>query len=246
MPATAAEPDLAATAGSDADALVNGDTLVDAGALIETAPPARSGSGTGSKTWTGRTTPAASDGSASTSVGGEAAGEGTNLAVGQMSTPVGTLQLVVSEVGLVSVSWDGLSSDVTGLGLPVVFDPDRIHAVSRRIAAYFDGDRVALERIAIDWQMTSGVARTVLQTLHRDVPFGSTITYGRLATASGTGVPARTVGGIMAMNPTPVVVACHRVLSHDGLGGYSGGTGDGLETKQQLLAHEGACTPTLY
>jgi len=41
-------------------------------------------------------------------------------------------------------------------------------------------------------------------------------------------------------------VPCHRVLAHDGLGGYSGGAGhDGLEVKRWLLTLEGALPPTL-
>lgn len=170
----------------------------------------------------------------------------TDLAVGRAVTPVGTLHLVVSGAGLMSVSWSGVRPAVTRLGLPVVFDPDRVRPVVDLITAYIEGDRAALEQVPVDWRLTSGVTRTVLQTLHREVPFGSTITYGDLAVASGTDVPARAVGGIMGANPIPVVVPCHRVLSHDGLGGYSGGTGDGLETKRQLLAHEGVLPPTLY
>jgi methylated-DNA-[protein]-cysteine S-methyltransferase len=178
--------------------------------------------------------------------GTAAAATTTDLAVGRVSTPVGTLHLVVSGVGLMALSWSGVRPAVTRLGLPVVFDPDRVRPVADHISAYVDGDRDALHRITVDWRLTSGVTRTVLQTLHREVPFGSTITYGELAAASGTDVPARAVGGIMGANPIPVVVPCHRVLAHDGLGGYSGGTGDGLETKRQLLAHEGVLPATLY
>lgn len=169
-----------------------------------------------------------------------------DVAVGRVSTPVGTLHLVVSGVGLMAVSWSGVRPAVTQLGLPVVFDPDRVRLVADRLTAYFDGERTALGRIPIDWRLTGGTTRTVLQTLHREVPFGVSVTYGDLATASGTGVPARAVGGIMGANPIAVVVPCHRVLAHDGLGGYSGGTGDGLETKRRLLAHEGVLPPTLY
>lgn len=170
----------------------------------------------------------------------------TDLAVGRVSTPVGMLHLVVSGAGLMAVSWSGVRPAVTRLGLPVVFDPDRVRPVVERITAYVGGDRTALDQIPIDWRLTSGVTRTVLQTLHRQVPFGSTITYGDLGAASGTDVPARGVGGIMGANPIPVVVPCHRVLAHDGLGGYSGGIGDGLEAKRHLLAHEGVLPPTLY
>jgi methylated-DNA-[protein]-cysteine S-methyltransferase len=45
----------------------------------------------------------------------------------------------------------------------------------------------------------------------------------------------RDVGVMMARNPIPLVVPCHRVVASDGLGGYGGG----LELKQRLLELEG-------
>jgi methylated-DNA-[protein]-cysteine S-methyltransferase len=62
----------------------------------------------------------------------------------------------------------------------------------------------------------------------------------------------------MAANPVPIVVACHRVLAVNGLGGFSGGhrpeTEDpddrgnspyGLETKRWLLTFESVLQPPL-
>ncbi len=40
---------------------------------------------------------------------------------------------------------------------------------------------------------------------------------------------------MMATNPLPLVVPCHRVVAADGLGGYGGG----LELKRRLLELEG-------
>ena len=48
---------------------------------------------------------------------------------------------------------------------------------------------------------------------------------------------ARAVGRVMAMNPLPIVVPCHRVIGSDGsLRGY----GAGLPMKEALLRAEGA------
>ena len=48
---------------------------------------------------------------------------------------------------------------------------------------------------------------------------------------------ARAVGRVMAMNPLPIVVPCHRVIGSDGsLRGY----GAGLWMKEALLRAEGA------
>ncbi|NPB06300.1 MAG: MGMT family protein [Aquificae bacterium] len=69
--------------------------------------------------------------------------------------------------------------------------------------------------------------------LKERVPFGKTVTYGRLGRWAG--LHARKVARCMRDNPVPVVVPCHRVVSSTGLGGYS----QGLELKLLLLAHEG-------
>jgi len=65
------------------------------------------------------------------------------------------------------------------------------------------------------------------------VPVGFVTSYGALAKAVG-GSP-RAVGHVMATNPYPPIVPCHRVVSYDfSLGGYGGG----LEVKLEFLARE--------
>ena len=68
------------------------------------------------------------------------------------------------------------------------------------------------------------------------VPYGTTISYGELAKASGHPGASRAVGGAMATNPIPLLIPCHRVIAADGsIGGFTGGT----ELKRKLLAIEG-------
>ena len=87
----------------------------------------------------------------------------------------------------------------------------------------------------------------MLTTLDETVESGTTVTYGELARRSGTGIPARAIGSIMGMNPLPLVIACHRVVASDGLGGYSGGRrGEGLATKRWLLEFEDALPRPLF
>jgi methylated-DNA-[protein]-cysteine S-methyltransferase len=77
----------------------------------------------------------------------------------------------------------------------------------------------------------------VLDTLRREVPRGGVTTYGRLAQRCGSPRAARAVGGVMAANPWPLLIPCHRVLAANlGLGGF----GPGLPLKRTLLTLEGA------
>jgi len=72
------------------------------------------------------------------------------------------------------------------------------------------------------------------------IPFGKTRSYGELARELGSA--ARAVGGACGANPIPIIIPCHRVLAAKGrLGGFSGG--NGLSSKQQLLALEGVLDP---
>ncbi len=65
------------------------------------------------------------------------------------------------------------------------------------------------------------------------IPTGYVTSYGAIAKAAG-GSP-RSVGRVMASNPFPPIVPCHRVISSDfTLGGYGGG----LTAKLEFLIRE--------
>jgi methylated-DNA-[protein]-cysteine S-methyltransferase len=66
----------------------------------------------------------------------------------------------------------------------------------------------------------------------RQIPYGSTATYGDIAQAANT--HPRVVGQAMARNPTPLIIPCHRVVAADGIGGFS----PSVEIKEELLAQE--------
>ncbi len=75
----------------------------------------------------------------------------------------------------------------------------------------------------------------LVYTLLQLIPPGRVTTYSSLARASG--LHPRLVGRILASNPRPVVVPCHRVVRSDGsLGGYRYG---GPRVKRRLLELEG-------
>lgn len=70
-----------------------------------------------------------------------------------------------------------------------------------------------------------------------EVPPGMVVSYGELARAAGLKNGQRAVGRIMANNPYPGIVPCHRVVMSDGrIGGYGYG---GPEIKANMLRREG-------
>jgi methylated-DNA-[protein]-cysteine S-methyltransferase len=94
--------------------------------------------------------------------------------------------------------------------------------------------------VELDWNEVDPRHRNVLEALVAAAPFGRTVTYGELARRAGEEDP-RDVGSMMARNPLPLVVPCHRVVAADGLGGYGGG----LDLKRRLLELEHVLPPRL-
>ncbi|WP_243544428.1 methylated-DNA--[protein]-cysteine S-methyltransferase [Pseudodesulfovibrio tunisiensis] len=114
------------------------------------------------------------------------------------------------------------------------------HARALQIALddYVAGRTVIWPDLPFDMDRLTPFHRTVLHAL-RQIPSGTTLTYGQLAARSGNPKAARAIGRAMATNPWPLVYPCHRVIGSNGqLTGFSGS--GGLDLKAFLLRHEGA------
>ncbi len=71
----------------------------------------------------------------------------------------------------------------------------------------------------------------------REIPVGTTLTYGQLAWRLESS--ARAVGGACRANPIPLIVPCHRIVAATGVGGFMGHrAGDEISIKTWLLQHE--------
>ena len=106
-------------------------------------------------------------------------------------------------------------------------------SAAAQLEEYARGAREEFE-LTLDWSEVDPGHRRVLETLCEIAPYGMTVTYGELGARAGVDDP-RDVGVMMATNPLPLVVPCHRVVASDGLGGYGGG----LDLKRRLLELEG-------
>lgn len=162
--------------------------------------------------------------------------------------PIGGLTVGSTEQGLALVVFGAdpaaaaRAADRLGMAVREARAAD-VDPAAVQLAEYLAGARRTVE-VDLDWSLTSGTQRRVLQTLHATVPFGATVTYGELAARSGLGsahTAARGVGAIMGSNPIPLVVPCHRVLGAAELGGFGGGRA----VKEWLLALEGLLTGSL-
>jgi methylated-DNA-[protein]-cysteine S-methyltransferase len=162
--------------------------------------------------------------------------------------PMGALTVGVTPVGLALVAFGDEPETALWaaekLGEEPTADPAGSAEAAAQLGEYLAGERKAFD-LPLDWRLTAGRQRTVLEVLYETVPYGATVSYGELAARSGMGrdyTGARGVGSIMGSNPVPVVVPCHRVLAADGLGGFGGG----LARKEWLLGLEGVLTGGLF
>jgi len=143
-------------------------------------------------------------------------------------SPVGELTLIARGGRLRGVRFP--SENGNGLA-PELCQPDEFANVTRQLDEYFAGRRCEFD-IAVELE-GSDFQRAVWAQL-REIPFGSTVSYGELAKRLGLEEPeaARDVGSAVGQTPTPIVVPCHRVIGANGdLVGYGGG----LERKRTLL-----------
>jgi len=117
-------------------------------------------------------------------------------------------------------------------------DADDPLGVRSRLAAYFAGDATAVEGIPAEPDGTPFQAR--VWAALREIPAGTTESYGKLAARLGAPTASRAVGMANSLNPIAIVIPCHRVIgSNRTLVGYAGG----LERKRRLLELEGVCLP---
>ncbi len=115
-----------------------------------------------------------------------------------------------------------------------VFSPECFKLLEDTLKAYFTGDHSELN-CKIDWSWATPFQREVLKIV-ASIPVGSCLTYGEVALLAGSPNGARAVGNALANNNIPVIIPCHRVISKDSLGGF---TGAGIDMKKKLLAIEG-------
>ena len=160
------------------------------------------------------------------------------------------ISLTVKDGKLLLLDWyhDKTAQLFDKLGKQAVFvAPDKLNKadddqavaleVVRQLDEYFAGTRQVFD-IELDLSHGTPFQQMVWQALLQ-IPYGKTISYGKLATTIGKPTAYRACANANGRNPISLIVPCHRVIASDGgLGGYTGGMG----IKRMLLAMEGKNT----
>ena len=146
-----------------------------------------------------------------------------------VETALGPLRIIERSGVIIGLTWGRGACESTPLLNEAA---EQLQAYARRELHQFD-----LPLAAIGAKFQEAVWNEMLK-----IPYGETRTYGDLATVLNAMPQA--VGGACGANPIPIIIPCHRVVASGGeLGGFSGGAG--VETKRQLLIHEGAIAEQL-
>ncbi|MGO9384107.1 MAG: methylated-DNA--[protein]-cysteine S-methyltransferase [Mycobacterium sp.] len=157
------------------------------------------------------------------------AGDLLDIAYRTVDSVVGPLLLAATPRGLLRVAFanenhDSVLQDLASRISPRVLEaPTRLDTIVRQLDEYLTGRRHSFD-VALDWSLSHGFRRKVLEHLNADVGYGATASYAALARLSGSPRALRAVGTACATNPIPIFVPCHRVIRSDGtVGAYRGG-----------------------
>lgn len=113
--------------------------------------------------------------------------------------------------------------------------PKEIDLLKKNLHLCFKGKTPKLILDLLDFEGLRPIQKNVLKTLS-ETKAGETLSYSQLAIKSGFSKNySRVIGSIMAKNPFPIVIACHRVIKSDG---SIGNFGSGIELKAKLLSFE--------
>jgi methylated-DNA-[protein]-cysteine S-methyltransferase len=153
----------------------------------------------------------------------------------------------VVDTGLGEITVVAADDSIAGLYFPGHWYPPSAETLGVRVAAADDpllaeaaiqlGDYLAGSRTSFDLPIaTNGdPLQESVWAILREIPFGTTITYGEIAVRLGNRSLAQAVGQAVGHNPISIIVPCHRVVGSNGkLTGFAGG----LRRKKMLLELE--------
>jgi len=165
------------------------------------------------------------------------------IACGSVTSPIGAVFAAVAGKNVIYLSITCRSkknflaelseAGRTTNGFTVTFSDDSVQGLLHEVSEYFEGAR---KRFTYSAEIAgyTPFQQKVLQAAST-IPYGETRSYRWLAEQAGSPNAARAAGQVMAKNPVPLIIPCHRVIgSGGGLCGFAGGL-RALDLKKRLL-----------
>ena len=160
----------------------------------------------------------------------------------RFETPVGPMMALASDTALCALEFSktGRLSRLEARLRRWYDDPaiedgnNRVLSAARQwLDDYFAGTTADISRLELD--MRGAPFEVAVWAALREIPPGTTTSYGAIARALNSPGASRAVGMANGANPIAIIVPCHRVIGANGtLTGYGGG----LDRKTWLIEHE--------
>ena len=162
-----------------------------------------------------------------------------NFKYSYLQSPIGKLLLVRSRKGLKHIVFErnilrffhetNSKQDCNEL----IEDNTALELIKQQLEEYFCEKRYRF-KIQLDISVPPFYLKVMQEVL--TIPYGKVRSYKEIADRINNPKAFRAVGSANANNTIPIIIPCHRVISHRGaLGGYGGG----LKIKKYLLKNEG-------
>ena len=157
----------------------------------------------------------------------------------QIASPIGPLNLGVSDKGLIALEFHRDHFPREKKGISWVQAKTKAASFATQLDEYFAG---ALRKFTFPLDLRGTPFQLACWRALLAIPYGETRTYADIARTVGKPQAFRAVGMANHHTPIAIVVPCHRVIASDGsLCGFGGG----LDVKRRLLELEGALTAHL-
>lgn len=123
-----------------------------------------------------------------------------------------------------------------GIDQSVKWNPSSMKSLQLMVRRYFKGYKVDFSNVNVGLNGFPAFSRQILRACRR-IPYGKIVTYERLARMAGKPRAIRAAASVLANNPIPLIIPCHRVIRKDGgWGGFS--AVGGIKLKERLFQLE--------
>lgn len=153
-------------------------------------------------------------------------------------TPAGAFTVLAEDDTVYASGWttdlDSLVAVMAPALRPHAIDTcEDLGRISQAVRSYVDGDVDVIDDVPV--RQTSGPFISHAWDVLREVPAGTTLTYGAFAARCGRPTAIRAAASACSRNAAALFIPCHRVIASNGsLHGFR----YGLDPKGWLLDHE--------
>ena len=145
----------------------------------------------------------------------------------ELNTPHGIIAFRGDQAGIQSIQFlEEASTKCESI-------PDSLEEAVNQIDAFFEG---TLRHFSFPMNPKGTAFQKKIWSILSHIPYGTTLSYIKIAQIYGNTKAVRAVGAAIGKNPILVAIPCHRVIGSDNtLIGYAAG----LTRKRELLRREG-------